>query len=120
MMMIDPVDDRFMSTFVQPAEGDLDEIEELEAAATNLVNPGNAHEHALSPPSHRRRRRRLCSAVKALGGDDDVEIENSIVDGESTSLLLSYDAASANIATHCLPTPAQIALPSWNLDRLVT
>ena len=45
--------------FVQPAEGDLDEIEELEAAATNLVNPGNAHEHALSPPSHRRRRRRL-------------------------------------------------------------
>ena len=35
--------------------------------------------------------------MKALGGDDDVEIENSIVDGESTSLLLSYDAASANI-----------------------
>lgn len=96
----DPVDDQFMSTFVQPAEGDLDEIEELEAAATILVSPGNAHDalsprlptppkpssHPIPPPPPK-------AAVRALDRDDDVEIENSIV--ESTSL--SYDAASANI-----------------------
>ena len=34
----DPVDDQFMSTFVQPAEGDLDEIKDLEIAAKSTVS----------------------------------------------------------------------------------
>ena len=34
----DSVDDQFMSTFIQPAEGDLDEIKDLEIAAKSTVS----------------------------------------------------------------------------------
>lgn len=94
----DPVDDQFMATFVQPAEGDLDEMEDLETAAKSTVSPGGVHNqlsprpptppkpssHPIPPPPPK--------TVKSHDGDD---VESSLVDGESASL--SYDSASAYV-----------------------